>query len=151
VACVLVGLLVVSAWAQEKGGPEAKPKVDPTGAWEWGDTPGKPGKGRLLELKLEKGKLTGVYVEFAATRRRKEWPIKDATFKAGAVAFTVVLEHTAPAPRQTMRFTGKVAKDALKGHIMLTLDTRTGSSATVVLDWLAERVVAAPAAAKDKP
>jgi hypothetical protein len=121
-----VGWLSSSAWAQAKS--------DPTGTWKSSFT---TQNGQTIEtsfkLKLDGGKLTGVFVG----RDGKETALENATFKDGEVSFQVTRERDGN--KFTAKYRGKVSGDSLKG----TVETEFGGR-TRTRDLEAKRAEAAP-------
>jgi hypothetical protein len=101
-AALVAAWLSTPLWAQGKS--------DPTGTWTWSST---TQNGQTIEstvkLKMDGGKLTGVYVG----RNNTETPIENATFKDGELSFQVTRERNGN--KFTMKFQGKIAGDTLKG------------------------------------
>ena len=104
---------------------------DPSGLWKWTISP--PGAGQTFDvsakLSLSDGKLTGAY-----SSRMGEAPISDASFKDGAIAFSVKRERDGKP--FTVKYKGTLAGDSITGTLELP-GFDGGDSAT--LDWKASR------------
>jgi hypothetical protein len=83
-----------------------------------------------LKLKLEKHQLTGAMVGVDG----KEIPIQDAKYKDGDLSYTIVLEVNGQ--KMTIKKTGKVSGDTIKGRTEFERDGQTQS-----VPWEAKRVV----------
>ena len=110
------------------GVARADDKANPTGTWKW--TVERNGEKRetTLKLKLEGDKLTGALVG----RDNKEAPIEEGSYKDGEVAFKVTRERNGQ--KFTVKYTGKVSGDTLKGKAEFERDGQTRSR-----DWEAKR------------
>ena len=110
------------------GVARADDKANPTGTWKW--TVERNGEKRetTLKLKLEGDKLTGALVG----RDNKEVPIEEGSYKDGEVAFKVTRERNGQ--KFTVKYTGKVSGDTLKGKAEFERDGQTRSR-----DWEAKR------------
>jgi hypothetical protein len=104
---------------------------DPSGLWKWTISPQGAGQTFDVSAKLSfaGGKLTGVYQS-----RMGEAPISDASFKDGAIAFSVVRERDGK--QFTVKYKGTLAGDSITGTLELP-GFDGGDSAT--LDWKASR------------
>jgi hypothetical protein len=104
---------------------------DPTGLWKWTVSPQGTDQTFDVSAKLSfaDGKLTGVYQS-----RMGEAPISDASFKDGAIAFSVVRERDGKP--FTVKYRGTLAGDTIAGTLELP-GFGGGDSATV--DWKASR------------
>ena len=104
---------------------------DPTGLWKWTIAP--QGAGQVFDisakLSFADGKLTGLYQSHMG-----EAPISDASFKDGAIAFSVVRERDGK--KFTVKYQGTLAGDSITGTLELP-GFDGGDSAT--LDWKAAR------------
>jgi hypothetical protein len=129
----LAGLLVVGPSTPVRAAGE---KPDPSGTWKWsfarqnGDTMNLSAK-----LKLDGDKLTGTYVG----PRGDQTPITKGQFKDGTLAFTVVREFNGNS--FSLKYTGKVTGDTLKGKIEFERDGETRTR-----DWEAKRAGAVASA-----
>jgi hypothetical protein len=110
------------------GAARADDKPNPTGTWKWTVEINGQTQDRTLKLKLDGDKLTGSYLG----RDNKETPIEDATYKDGEVAFKVNREFNGQ--KFTLKYTGKVSGDTLKGKTEIERDGQTQSR-----DWEAKR------------
>jgi hypothetical protein len=110
------------------GAARADDKPNPTGTWKWAVEINGQAQDRALKLKLDGDKLTGSYVG----RDNKETPIEDATYKDGELSFKVTRELNGQ--KFTLKYTGKVSGDALKGKTEFERDGQTQSR-----DWEAKR------------
>ena len=119
---------VVLAFVGLSGLARADDKPNPTGTWKW--TVERNGEKRetTLKLKLEGDKLTGALVG----RDNKEVPIEEGSYKDGEVAFKVTRERNGQ--KFTVKYTGKVSGDTLKGKAEFERDGQTRSR-----DWEAKR------------
>jgi hypothetical protein len=107
------------------------PGPDPTGTWKWTVTP--PGAGMTFEVSCRMayadGKLTGTYMS-----RNGEAPITEASFKDGALSFSVVRERDGTS--FTVRYKGILSGDTITG----TLDLPAfGGGDGVTVPWKATR------------
>jgi type 1 fimbria pilin len=104
---------------------------DPSGLWKWTISPAGAGQTFDISAKLSyaDGKLTGTYQS-----RMGEAPITDASFKDGAIAFSVVRERDGNS--FTVKYKGTLAGDSITGTVELP-GFGGGDSATV--DWKASR------------
>jgi|SwirhisoilCB3_FD_contig_31_15784989_length_624_multi_3_in_0_out_0_1 hypothetical protein len=110
------------------GVARAEDKPNPTGTWKWTVKFGDQEREMAVKLKAEKGKLTGHFVGPDG----KETPIEDGTCKDGDVAFKVTRERDGN--KFTIKFTGKVSGDTLKGKTEFERGGETRSR-----DWEAKR------------
>lgn len=94
----------------------ADKKNDPTGTWKWETEMNGMKRTSTLKLKLDGDKLTGAMVG----RQNMETAIGDATFKDGAVSFTVTREMNGN--KNVTKYSGKVDGDSLK----LTIESERG-------------------------
>jgi hypothetical protein len=110
---------------------DAAASPDPSGLWKWTISP--QGTSQTFDvsakLSLSDGKLTGVY-----SSRMGEAPISDASFKDGAIAFSVLRERDGKP--FTVKYKGTLAGDSITGTLELP-GFDGGDSAT--LDWKASR------------
>jgi hypothetical protein len=106
----------------------ADDKANPTGTWKW--TVSRNGQDRemTLKLKLDGDKLTGAMVG----QNNQETPIEDGQFKDGEVSFKVTRERQGN--KFTMKYSGKVSGDAIKGKTEFDRNGETQSR-----DWEAKR------------
>jgi hypothetical protein len=104
---------------------------DPTGTWKWTVSPAGSGQTFEVSAKLSyaDGKLTGTYQS-----RMGEAPISDASFKDGAVAFSVVRQRDGNT--FTIKYKGTLSGDTITGT--LDLPGFDGADGTTV-DWKASR------------
>jgi hypothetical protein len=108
----------------------AAPAADPSGYWKWSfTTPNGDTFAVALKLEFKNGQLTGVY-----TGRLGEAPISDASFKDGAIAFSVVRELDGN--KFVIKYQGRLEGDALKGSIELP---GFGDGGPTKIDWNASR------------
>jgi hypothetical protein len=110
------------------GAARADDKPNPTGTWKWTVEINGQTQDRTVKLKLDGDKLTGSYLG----RDNKETPIEDATYKDGEVAFKVNREFNGQ--KFTLKYTGKVSGDTIKGKTEIERDGQTQSR-----DWEAKR------------
>lgn len=99
--------LSVSAWAAE---------ASPTGTWKWTVQGRQGGQGFEQTLKLEHkdGKLTGMILGMQGAQFSvPDTAISDATFKDGAIKFTVTREFNGN--KFTTKYEGKLVDDLIKG------------------------------------
>jgi hypothetical protein len=107
----------------------AADKPDPTGTWKWTiETPNGQKRDVTLKLKLADGKLTGAM----SGRMGNETEIGDATFKDGAISFSVTRERNGN--KVTTKYTGKLDGDTIKGKTEFERDGKAESR-----DWEAKR------------
>jgi len=129
VVCALLGLAAVTtARAEDK-------KADPSGTWTW-STPGRDGgeaRKSTLKLKAEGEKVTG---SIASPGRQggeaRETPIENGKIKGEEVTFDVTREFNGN--KVTMKYSGKIAGDTIKGKVETERDGNTRSR-----DWEAKR------------
>lgn len=108
----------------------AAPAADPSGNWQWSiTTPNGDTFAVSLKLEFKNGQLTGVY-----TGRLGEVPIGDASFKDGAIAFSVVREFEGN--KLVIKYQGRLDGDALKGTIEIP---GFGGDDPRKMDWTASR------------
>ena len=95
---------------------DAAPAATPAGTWKW--TPpgrnGAPGVERSLKLDYADGKLTGTML--GAKMGQFDIPdaaISEASFKDGAIAFSVTTEFNGN--KRTTKYTGTLDGDSIKG------------------------------------
>jgi hypothetical protein len=110
------------------GMAQADDKLNPTGTWKW--TVNRNGQDRemTLKLKLDGDKLTGAMVG----QNNQETAIEDAQFKDGEVSFKVTRERDGN--KFTVKYTGKVSEDSLKGKTEFERDGQAQSR-----EWEAKR------------
>jgi hypothetical protein len=102
-------LITVAAFAAD---------ASPTGTWKWTQAGrgGNPGTERAMKLELKDGKLTGALLSWQmGDNTIPEAAISDASFKAGAVAFTVTTEFNGN--KRTSKYEAKLEGDKLTGTI----------------------------------
>ena len=129
VTCALLGLAAVAtARAEDK-------KVDPSGTWTW-STPGRDGgeaRKSTLKLKAEGEKVTG---SISSPGRQggeaRETPIENGKIKGEDVTFDVTREFNGN--KVTMKYSGKIAGDTIKGKVETERDGNARSR-----DWEAKR------------
>ena len=108
----------------------AAPAADPSGIWKWSiTTPNGDNFAVSLKLEFKNGQLTGVY-----TGRLGEAPISDASFRDGAIAFSVVREFDGN--KFVIKYQGRLEGDALKGIIEIP---GFGGGDPLKVDWNASR------------
>jgi hypothetical protein len=129
-AIFALGFLGV-AQAQDK-------KADATGTWTW-TRPGRNGGAEQkmsLKLKVEGDKVTG---KLTSPGRQDGTPveteIKDGKIKGDEISFTITREYNGNS--MTMKYSGKVTADAIKGKID---SDRNGQAQS--RDWEAKREAA---------
>ena len=112
--------------------------ASPTGIWKWmqpGFGGGDPSE-RKIQLDYKDGKLTGKALGFEGPQGQiPDAPISDASFKDGAIAFSVVRDFGGTA--FTVKYHGKLEGDTIKGQI--DRPGFNGGEATKI-DWAATRV-----------
>jgi hypothetical protein len=129
VTCALLGLAAVAtARAEDK-------TADPSGTWTW-STPGRDGgeaRKSTLKLKAEGDKVTG---SIASPGRQggeaRETPIENGKIKGEDITFDVTREFGGN--KVTMKYSGKVAGDTIKGKVETERDGNARSR-----DWEAKR------------
>jgi hypothetical protein len=110
------------------GTARAEDKPNPTGTWKWTVTNNDQKRDVTLRLKLDGDKLIGALMG----RNNQETKIDDATFKDGAVTFSVTRERNGQ--KMTTKYNGKITGDTLKGKIEFERDGKPESR-----DWEATR------------
>jgi hypothetical protein len=110
------------------GAARADDKPNPTGTWKWTVEINGQAQDRTLKLKLDGDKLTGSFLG----RDNKETPIEDATYKDGELSFKVTRDLNGQ--KFTLKYTGKVSGDTIKGKTEIDRDGQTQSR-----DWEAKR------------
>jgi hypothetical protein len=85
-------------------------KPNPTGTWKWSTNFGGQTRETTLKLKLDGDKLTGAIVA-----GDQETAIEEGTYKDGEISFKVTRERNGQ--KMTMKYTGKVSGDTIKGKI----------------------------------
>jgi hypothetical protein len=107
------------------------PAANPTGPWKW--TVMRPNSDQPIEISADlaysDGKLTGTY-----HGRGGDTPITDASFKDGAIAFSVVRERDGNS--FVIKYAGTLAGDAITGTIVLP---GFDGGASMTIDWKAAR------------
>jgi len=119
IVLVLPGLLGIA---------RAEDKPNPTGTWKWSVEFGGQKRETTLKLKLEGDKLTGTITG----RKDEETKIEDAKYKDGEVSFKVTRERQGQ--KFTIKYTGKVSGDTIKGKTEFERDGQTQSR-----EWEAKR------------
>ena len=129
ITCALLGLAAF-------GTVRAADKVDPSGTWAW-TTPGRDGgEGRksTLTLKAEGEKVTG---SISSPGRQggeaRETPIANGKIKGEEISFDVTREF-GEGNKVTMKYSGKIAGDTIKGKVETDRDGQARSR-----DWEAKR------------
>jgi hypothetical protein len=126
----LVAAALVVTLAGSIGALRADDKANPTGTWKW-SVPGRQGgqaREMTLKLKLDGDKLTGAMVG----QNGQETAIEDGQYKDGEVSFKVTRERQGN--KFTIKYTGKVSGDAIKGKSEFEREGQTQSR-----DWEAKR------------
>ena len=110
-------------------------KADPSGTWTW-STPGRDGgeaRKSTLKLKTEGEKVTGT---ISSPGRQggeaRETPIENVKVKGEDISFDVTREFNGN--KMTMKYSGKIAGDTIKGKIETERDGNARSR-----DWEAKR------------
>ena len=91
---------------------------DPTGTWKWTQQGrnGGPGFEQSLKLELKDGALTGMLAGMQGPQGQiPDVAIGDASFKDGAVAFSITREFNGN--KRTSKYEAKVEGDTLKGSV----------------------------------
>ncbi len=114
-ATLVVALVGLAGFARAE-----EKKADPTGTWKWTVTINGQERETTLKLKKDGDKLTGT-----VTRGDQEAKIEDGKFKDGEVSFKVTRERDGQ--KFTMKYTGKVSGDTLKGKAEFDRDGQTQS------------------------
>lgn len=113
-------------------------EASPTGTWKYSQ-PGRNGGAateRTLKLDLKDGKLTGTMMGTQGGQFQiPDTEITDATFKDGAVAFSVTLKFGENS--FTIKYTGKLEGDKITGSI--ERPAFGGGGAPQKTDWVAMR------------
>lgn len=104
VLCIVLGLVTLGLAGTSLGAD------DPTGAWKWQVKRGDRTIDVTLTLKLEGDKLTG----HMPGQNNTVTPIDDASFKDGAIAFSVTRERNGV--KRTTKYTGKLSGDTITGE-----------------------------------
>ena len=103
--------------------------ADPSGDWKWSlTTPNGDTFAVSLRLELKNGQLTGFYAGQPGGA-----PISDASFKDGAIAFSVVREFDGN--KFVIKYQGRLEGDALKG----TAEIPAQGVEPIRMDWNAAR------------
>ena len=124
---LLIAALVVSGLSG-LAGIAAAADANPTGTWKWSVTRNEKTRESTLKLKLDGDKLTGTI-----SGRNQDTAIENASFKDGAVSFTVTREFNDQ--KFTTKYSGKLDGDVIKGTQETERNGKTNSSA-----WEAKRV-----------
>ena len=119
---------VVLAFVGLTGVARADDKPNPTGTWKWKVEINGQEREFTLKLKLDGDKLTGAMIG----RDGNETAIQEAKYKDGEVSFKVERERNGN--KFTIKYTGKVSGDTLKGKAEFERDGQTRSR-----DWEAKR------------
>ena len=128
ITCAIIALLLAPS-------TQAQGKADPSGTWMW-TVPGRnggPDRTNKLVLKVEGEKLTGTVTSPGRNGQTSDTAISDGTIKGDAVAFTVTREFNGNT--MTIKYSGKVSEDTIKGKMEMT---RNGGEPTSH-DWVAKR------------
>ncbi len=116
-------------------GSNALRAADATGTWTW-STPGRDGgeaRKSTLKLKADGEKLTGtVSSPGRQGGQARDTEISDGKVKGDEISFSVVREFNGN--KMTVKYSGKVSADAIKGKIETERDGNTRSR-----DWEAKR------------
>ena len=121
--CLVLGLVTLGLSGTALGAD------DPSGAWKWSVERGGQKRDVTLTLKLEGDKLTG----HMPGRNNVVTPIEDATFKDGAVAFSITRERNGV--KSTTKYSGKLSGDTITGKSDGT--DRDGKAVTA--EWVAKK------------
>jgi hypothetical protein len=109
--------------------PRLIPRSGPTGTWKWTvNINGEERVGGVLKLKADGDKLTGQLFG----RDNEEIQITDGTYKDGELSFKITPERDGQ--KFTVKYTGKVKGDTIKGKTQFERDGQTLSR-----DWEAKR------------
>ena len=111
--------------------------ASPAGTWKWTQAGrgGNPGTERTLKLELKDGQLSGKVLAYQGQQgEMPENPIVDASFKGGAVAFSVKV--TWGDNSFVVKYAGQLDGDTLKGTI--ERPGRDGGDPTKT-EWVAKR------------
>lgn len=105
--------------------------ASPAGNWKW-TTQGRNGpQEATAKLEVKDGKLTGTVSGFQG-----DTPISEATFKDGAIAFSV--ERTFNDTKFVTKYAGKLEGDTIKGTIQRP--GFQGNPPPAPAEWVASRV-----------
>ena len=111
--------------------------ASPTGTWKWmqpGFNGGEASE-RKVQLDYKDGKLTGKALGFEGGQGQiPDAPISEASFKDGAIAFSVVRDFGGTP--FTVKYSGKLDGDTIKGQI--DRPGFNGGEATKI-EWVASR------------
>ncbi len=108
----------------------------PAGNWKWTGPSrgGNPGAERTLVLDYKDGKLTGTVKGVQMGQFEiPDTAITNATFKDGAVAFSV--ENDFNGTKFVTKYQGKMAGESIKG----TIERPGRDGATITSEWVANR------------
>ena len=111
--------------------------ASPAGTWKWTQAGrgGNPGSERTLKLELKDGQLSGLVAGYQGAQGQiPDNPIIDASFKGGAVAFSVKVTYGDNS--FVIKYVGQVDGDTLKGTI--ERPGRDGGDPTKT-EWVAKR------------
>lgn len=114
--------------------------ASPTGVWKWTQAGRGGGQSfeRQIQLDYKDGKLTGKMLAGEGPMgAMPEIAITEATFKDGAIAFSVIREFQDQ--KFTMKYDGKLAGDEIKGSFLFPGFNGSEPQKT---DWTATRVKA---------
>jgi len=129
-AFVAVCFMSVAAFAADA--------ASPAGTWKFTQPArgGGPGMERTLKLDYKDGKLTGTMVGTQGGQFQiPDTAISEASFKDGAVAFSVTIEFNGNS--RTTKYAGKLEGDTIKGST--ERPGRGEGAAPVKSDWVANR------------
>jgi hypothetical protein len=104
VLCMVLGLVTLGLAGTALGAD------DPSGTWKWEIKRGDRTIPVTLMLKLEGDKLTG----HMPGQNNTVTPIEEASFKDGAIAFSVTRERNGV--KRTTKYTGKLSGDTITGE-----------------------------------
>lgn len=129
--------LSITAFAAEAAPAAAASSASPTGTWKWTQPGRNGGQGfeQTLKLELKDGKLTGTILGMQGPQgQMPDVAIGDASYKDGAVAFTVTREFNGNT--FVSKYEAKLEGDTLKGSV-----ERPGrdGGAPMKRDWTATR------------
>lgn len=120
--------LMLPAFLSLAGAAQAQNAAAPAGTWKWTVEFNDQSIEQTLTLKLEAGQLTGAM----SGRNGTSWPISEATYSNGDVAFKVVREFNGNS--FTTTYKGKVAGDTITGTTAFTFGDEERS-----MEWTAKR------------
>jgi hypothetical protein len=111
----------------------AQGQDDPTGTWKWDVEFNGKTTTSTLKLKLDGGRLAGIYIGGASGA---ETPIQDTSFNDGKFTFTVKRDNGEF--KTTVEYSGIVKGDTIDGKVISTTD-RNGNIQSSSRDWQAKR------------